>query len=223
MTYLSSLHLYIICVALALSPSLCLRTRSYQIHPGYIVTPHPSTGFAHSFGVNSDPYGAAGVEDVENPIDDVPSYLMDDVSRNSEPTSPSVNTVTLCGHIGYIDQPVTIANGYKALRLAVATNERGRMGATKTQWHKVVIYGQGNVDYVHSKARVGDRALVIGSLSYYSPPSQDGSTYKAKIAEVSVRLRGAGHSIILMPRAKYQDDDYPLTGMDDEAYNFGSA
>ncbi|KAG6440181.1 Single-strand binding family protein [Babesia bovis T2Bo] len=95
------------------------------------------------------------------------------------------------------------------------------MGTTKTQWHKVVVYGQGNVDYIHNKARVGDRALVIGSLSYYTPQSTDGSTYKAKIAEVSVKLRGAGHSIILMPRAKYQDEDYPLTGIGDESYSYG--
>lgn len=36
---------------------------------------------------------------------------------------PTVNNVTLCGRIGFVDQPVLLGNGYKALKLAIATSE----------------------------------------------------------------------------------------------------
>ncbi|UVC54737.1 hypothetical protein MACJ_003707 [Theileria orientalis] len=111
----------------------------------------------------------------------------------------SANTVTLCGRIGFIAEPHVFENGVKSLRLSIATSDRSRNGMIRTDWHKVVLYGVGNVDYIYSRARVGDRALAIGQLRYYQPQNSDGLN-RAKVAEVCVNSTRGGHTFILMPK-----------------------
>ncbi|GIX63186.1 single-stranded DNA-binding protein [Babesia caballi] len=206
-----------------LVPGSCVRTPLSTTSVAFVSLAVPSNASVPSFRAQAEGFDSPNVGENEEYREDTGAFMMDDEPRNSDPMQPTVNTVTICGRIGFIDKPVSLGNGFKALRLAVATNERGRMGAVKTLWHKVVLYGQNNVDYVQSRARVGDQALVVGTLSYYTPQSQDGTSYRAKIAEVAVRYRGAGHSFILMPRSRQPGDDYSDPGVEEETYSYNNA
>uniref|UniRef100_A0A3B0N8U2 Single-strand binding protein family n=1 Tax=Theileria annulata TaxID=5874 RepID=A0A3B0N8U2_THEAN len=96
----------------------------------------------------------------------------------------SANSVTICGRIGFIAEP-----------------KRMRTGLVSTEWHKVMLYGIRNVDYVYSRARVGDKALVIGRLRYYQPQNlETNGVNRTKIAEVYVNSSRGGHTFILMPK-----------------------
>eukprot|EP00375_Theileria_parva_P002723 XP_765404.1 hypothetical protein [Theileria parva strain Muguga] len=65
----------------------------------------------------------------------------------------SANSVTLCGRIGFIAEPTVFPSGFRALKLSIATSDREKDGIVKTQWHRVILYGNRNVDYVYSRAR----------------------------------------------------------------------
>lgn len=205
-----------------LSPVLCLRAPISPADLAFLGNSPPSYHLQRNFKLNAEGFDTIDAVDREDYQEGGGDYLSEEMPRSLDMMPPTVNNVTLCGRIGFVDQPVLLGNGYKALKLAIATSERGRMGMVKTLWHKVVLYGQGNVDYVHSRARVGDRALVVGTLTYYSPQQSEGSQYRAKVAEVAVRTRGSGHSFILLPKNKQQGDDYGAPIPDDSSYNYSN-
>ncbi|CDR94189.1 single-strand binding protein, putative [Babesia bigemina] len=221
------------CMVALLAHGNCLRLSNSSVCTAFLASSMPIRGSVQCMKSQEDELGGMSPADDEYYKHDAGGYFMDDAPRAPEGMSPTLNTVTLCGRIGFIDQPVSLGNGNKALRLSIATNDvglsvwfnslkRGRMGAVRTSWHKVVIYGQGNVDYIQSRARVGERALVVGALSYYTPQTPDGMPYRAKIAEVAVRQRWSGHTFILMPRTSQLGDDYanhPVDGVSDSYSN----
>ncbi|GBE60637.1 single-stranded DNA-binding protein [Babesia ovata] len=211
----------------------CLRLSNSSACTAFVPSSIPVRGSVPCLKSQEDELGAISPVDDEYYKHDAGGYYTDDAPRAPEGMSPSLNNVTLCGRIGFIDQPVSLGNGNKALRLSIATSDvsmsvlfnslkRGRMGAVRTSWHKVVIYGQGNVDYIQSRARVGELALVVGALSYYTPQTPEGMPYRAKIAEIAVRQRWSGHTFILMPRTAQSGDDYanhPIDGVSDSYGN----
>ncbi|KAK2195610.1 bifunctional Primosome PriB-single-strand DNA-binding/Nucleic acid-binding [Babesia duncani] len=146
------------------------------------------------------------LEDSGIPDGDLPNYFEMGADENSdlpkERMDLSVNIVTICGRIGFISTPYTLDNGVQCLRLAVATSERLRSGAVRTEWHKVKLYGGRNVDYIASNARVGDRVMCVGSLKYRMLPqnSENESRYATKIAEISVSTGSGRQTLIIMPR-----------------------
>lgn len=200
----------------------CLRMPVSSPSFAFVSISFPSNESLRRYKANAESFDAVEPEVNPDYQEGMVNYGGDDPARVQDMMPPTVNTVTICGRIGYIDQPVSLGNGYKALKLAIATSERGKMGTIKTLWHKIVIYGQGNVDYIHSRTRVGDRALVIGTLTYYSPPQPEGSQYRAKIAEVAVRSRASGHNFILMPKMRQPNDEYGGGVTDDPGYNFNN-
>ncbi|MEK9895186.1 MAG: single-stranded DNA-binding protein [Burkholderiaceae bacterium] len=107
---------------------------------------------------------------------------------------PSLNKVTLIGHLGRDPESRTMNNGDKVVNLSLATSEKWRDKASgelkeRTEWHKVVIFNDRLADVAEKYLRKGSSVYLEGQLQTRKWTDQQGQEkYTTEI--VLQRYRG---------------------------------
>lgn len=107
---------------------------------------------------------------------------------------PSLNKVTLIGHLGRDPESRTMNNGDKVVNLSLATSEKWRDKASgelkeRTEWHKVVIFNDKLADVAEKYLRKGSSVYLEGQLQTRKWTDQQGQEkYTTEI--VLQRYRG---------------------------------
>lgn len=100
----------------------------------------------------------------------------------------SVNKVILIGNVGNDPEVRTFGNGGKVANLSIATSEtwRDKQSGEKrerTEWHKVVVTGDGLVGIVERYVKKGSKIYVEGKLQTRKWQNRDGvDQYTTEVA-----------------------------------------
>ena len=92
----------------------------------------------------------------------------------------SVNKVILVGNIGKNPDIKSTQNGSKLASFSIATSKRWKDKQTqeykdKTEWHKVVVFGEGLVDIVDKYVKKGSKIYIEGELQTRKWQDQTGN------------------------------------------------
>ena len=92
----------------------------------------------------------------------------------------SVNKVILLGNIGKDPEIKATQNGSKLASFSIATSKRWKDKQTqeykdKTEWHKVVIFGEGLVDIVEKYVKKWSKIYIEGELQTRKWSDQQGN------------------------------------------------
>ena len=92
----------------------------------------------------------------------------------------SVNKVILLGNIGKNPDIKSTQNGSKLASFSIATSKRWKDKQTqeykdKTEWHKVVVFGEGLVDIVDKYVKKGSKIYIEGELQTRKWQDQTGN------------------------------------------------
>ena len=92
----------------------------------------------------------------------------------------SVNKVILLGNIGKNPEIRSTQNGSKLASFSIATSKRWKDKQTqeykdKTEWHKVVVFGEGLVDIVDKYVKKGSKIYIEGELQTRKWQDQSGN------------------------------------------------
>lgn len=92
---------------------------------------------------------------------------------------PSLNKVTLIGHLGRDPEARTMSNGDKVVNMSIATSERWRDKASgetkeKTEWHRVTIFNDRLADVAEKYLRKGSSVYLEGQLQTRKWTDQQG-------------------------------------------------
>ena len=92
----------------------------------------------------------------------------------------SVNKVILLGNIGKNPDIKSTQNGSKLASFSIATSKRWKDKQTqeykdKTEWHKVVVFGEGLVDIVGKYVKKGSKIYIEGELQTRKWQDQSGN------------------------------------------------
>ena len=92
----------------------------------------------------------------------------------------SVNKVILLGNIGKNPEIRSTQNGSKLASFSIATSKRWKDKQTqeykdKTEWHKVVVFGEGLVDIVGKYVKKGSKIYIEGELQTRKWQDQSGN------------------------------------------------
>tara|TARA_B100000029_G_C17538164_1_gene945653 strand:- start:845 stop:1300 length:456 start_codon:yes stop_codon:yes gene_type:complete len=92
----------------------------------------------------------------------------------------SVNKVILLGNVGKDPEIKATQNGSKLASFSIATSKRWKDKQTqeykdKTEWHKVVIFGEGLVDIVEKYVKKGSKIYIEGEISTRKWSDQQGN------------------------------------------------
>lgn len=138
-----------------------------------------------------------------------------------------MNQVILIGHLGQ-DPDVGETSGNKRwARLSIATSETWRDKATgerreKTEWHRVVVWGDGLANMLKTHARKGSKLMVQGKLTTREWEKDGVKRYATEIVvqggDGVVRLMGDAKTGGSVPppeeapegRARYTDHQAPF-------------
>lgn len=106
----------------------------------------------------------------------------------------SVNKVILIGNLGQDPEIKSFQNGGRIANLRLATSESWKDRTTgerkeRTEWHSVVIQGDGLVGVVERFLRKGSKVYIEGKLQ--TRKWQDASGNDRYTTEVSVGMNGA--------------------------------
>lgn len=122
--------------------------------------------------------------------------------------SGSVNKVTILGRVGRDPEVKSFANGGKIATFSVATSERWtdkQSGEKKerTEWHNVVVQGEGLVRVVDNYLRKGSKVYLEGKLQTRKWQDKDGQDrYQT---EVVVNGMGGGITLLDAPGGDRED------------------
>ena len=111
----------------------------------------------------------------------------------------SLNKVTLIGNLGNEPEIRSMNNGGKVATLSIATSESWKDKNTgekreKTEWHRVVIFGDGLVRVVENYLKKGSKVYIEGSLQTRKWQDRDGNDkYTTEIV-----IQGFGGSLIML-------------------------
>ncbi len=111
----------------------------------------------------------------------------------------SLNKVTLIGNLGNDPEIRTMNNGGKVATLSIATSESWKDKNTgerreKTEWHRVVIFGDGLVRVVENYLKKGSKVYIEGSLQTRKWQDRDGNDkYTTEVV-----VQGFGGSLIML-------------------------
>ncbi|MEA1937710.1 MAG: single-stranded DNA-binding protein [Pseudomonadota bacterium] len=102
----------------------------------------------------------------------------------------SVNKVILVGNLGRDPEIRTFQNGGKVANFSIATSENWKDRNTgerreKTEWHKVVVFGDGLVSVVERFLKKGAKVYIEGQLE--TRKYQDQSGQERYMTEVVLR------------------------------------
>ena len=92
----------------------------------------------------------------------------------------SVNKVILIGNLGADPEVKSFQNGGRIANLRIATSEQWKDRATgerkeRTEWHQVVIHGEGLVGVVERFLKKGSKVYIEGSLRTRKWQDRDGN------------------------------------------------
>jgi len=111
----------------------------------------------------------------------------------------SLNKVTLIGNLGNDPEIRSMNNGGKVATLSVATTESWKDKQSgekreKTEWHRVVIFGDGLVRVAESYLKKGSKIYIEGSLQTRKWQDRDGNDkYTTEVV-----LQGFGGTLIML-------------------------
>ena len=111
----------------------------------------------------------------------------------------SLNKVTLIGNLGNDPEIRSMNNGGKVATLSVATTESWKDKQSgekreKTEWHRVVIFGDGLVRVAESYLKKGSKVYIEGSLQTRKWQDRDGNDkYTTEVV-----LQGFGGTLIML-------------------------
>ncbi len=111
----------------------------------------------------------------------------------------SLNKVTLIGNLGADPEIRSMNNGGKVCTLSVATTETWKDKQTgekreKTEWHRVVIFGDGLVRVAENYLKKGSKIYIEGSLQTRKWQDRDGNDkYTTEVV-----LQGFGGTLIML-------------------------
>lgn len=91
----------------------------------------------------------------------------------------SVNKVILLGNIGNNPDIRAMQNGSKLASFSIATSKRWKDKSTqeykdKTEWHKVVAFGDGLVDIIEKYVKKGSKIYIEGEIQTRKWQDQEG-------------------------------------------------
>lgn len=106
----------------------------------------------------------------------------------------SVNKVILIGNLGQDPEIKSFQNGGRIANLRIATSENWKDKATgerkeRTEWHSVVIQGDGLVGIAERYLRKGSKVYIEGQLRTRKWQDQSGADRYS--TEISVGMNGA--------------------------------
>jgi single-strand DNA-binding protein len=107
--------------------------------------------------------------------------------------SGSVNKVILIGNLGRDPEIRTMSNGGRVANLNVATSERWKDRNSgepreKTEWHRVVVFGDGLVNVVERFLKKGSKVYLEGQLQTRKWQDQSGADrYSTEIVIQGIR------------------------------------
>jgi single-strand DNA-binding protein len=126
----------------------------------------------------------------------------------------SVNKVILVGNVGKDPEIRSVGSG-RVANLSLATSESWRDKQTgerkeKTEWHRVVIWGDALVGVVEKYVRKGSKLYIEGSIQTRKWTDQSG----AEKYSTEVVLQGFNCSLTMLDggSAKAPEDDLNTTG-----------
>ena len=111
----------------------------------------------------------------------------------------SLNKVTLIGNLGNDPEVRSMNNGGKVCTLSIATTESWKDKSTgekreKTEWHRVVIFGDGLVRVAENYLKKGSKVYIEGSLQTRKWQDRDGNDkYTTEVV-----LQGFGGTLIML-------------------------
>lgn len=111
----------------------------------------------------------------------------------------SLNKVTLIGNLGNDPEIRSMNNGGKVATLSVATTESWKDKQSgekreKTEWHRVVIFGDGLVRVAENYLKKGSKVYIEGSLQTRKWQDRDGNDkYTTEVV-----LQGFGGTLIML-------------------------
>lgn len=78
----------------------------------------------------------------------------------------SLNEVRLLGNCGRDPQIMTSRAGKEYAILSIATNDGGPNGPPNTNWHTVLCFIPGTVNYIANNIQKGNRLMIGGKITY---------------------------------------------------------
>lgn len=111
----------------------------------------------------------------------------------------SVNKVILVGNLGNNPEVRSLNNGGKVCNLSIATSDTWKDKQTgerreKTEWHRVVIFGDGLVRVCENYLKKGSKVYIEGSLQTRKWQDRDGNDkYTTEIV-----IQGFGGSLVML-------------------------
>ncbi len=111
----------------------------------------------------------------------------------------SLNKVTLIGNLGNDPEIRSMNNGGKVATLSVATTDSWKDKQSgekreKTEWHRVVIFGDGLVRVAENYLKKGSKIYIEGSLQTRKWQDRDGNDkYTTEVV-----LQGFGGTLIML-------------------------
>ena len=132
----------------------------------------------------------------------------------------SLNKVALIGNLGNDPEIRSMNNGGKVATLSIATTEKWKDKQSgekreKTEWHRVVIFGDGLVRVAENYLKKGSKVYLEGSLQTRKWQDRDGNDkYTTEVV-----LQGFGGTLIMLDsrgsgggRSNNQDPGYSQGG-----------
>ena len=111
----------------------------------------------------------------------------------------SLNEVNLLGNLGQDPEVRSMTNGGKVATLSIATSESWKDKQSgekreKTEWHRVVVFGDGLVRVVENYLKKGSKIYVTGKLQTRKWQDRDGNDkYTTEVV-----LQGFGSKLIML-------------------------
>ena len=127
----------------------------------------------------------------------------------------SINKVILIGNVGKDPDIRSTQSGSKIANLSLATSESWKDKQTgerqeRTEWHRVVVFGEGLVRVIENYVKKGSKLYVEGQLQTRKWQDQSGNDrYSTEVV-----LQAYGGTITLLDSRKDSDGDQDHGGYD---------
>ena len=136
----------------------------------------------------------------------------------------SVNRVILVGNLGRDVEVRTFPDGGKIANLRIATSERWRDKASgeqkeRTEWHSVVIRGEGLVRIAEQYLRKGSKVYIEGALQTRKWQNNDGQDQYSR----EIVVAGMGGTLTMLDSAGGGRRDDDPSGPRNDAGGYGGA
>jgi single-strand DNA-binding protein len=117
-----------------------------------------------------------------------------------------LNKASIIGNLGADPEIRSMRNGDRVANLRVATEERWKdrnsgEKKTRTTWHRVTVFGKGNVDFLEKYAGKGDTVYVDGIIRMGDFEKKVGNE-TVKIPTFEIHISGREHTLKLVRSAK---------------------